>query len=337
MAEIDYPKLSRQQKLALFLIVIGPDAAANVLRQFDDPTVEQLCREMSQFTMIPDAVQREALDEFTAVVAEGAGAVLGGLNYAQRAVEIAKGGYKASSIIGRVGPVENAVEMINDIGVMEGRQIFNLIKGEQPQTIAFVLSYLDSAKAAEIFALFGPELREEIVERLSTIESTSLDLVGKVARSLGKHFNAKVQPAFHHSGGIKSVAGLLNNIGKDMSKTLLARVEERNPVLGAAIRKKMFSFEDIGRLPLTDLQRILREVETGGLATSMKGASESLREKIFGALPKRAAEGLREEIQMLGQVRPKQIEAAQDGIIQVIRRLEEDNEISLDGESAEAA
>ncbi len=332
MASIDYPKLSRQQKLAVFLIVVGPDAAAEVLRQFDDAEVELLCREMSQFPMVPDEVQREALEEFTGIVSHSASSLLGGLSYAQRTLEIAKGDFKASSIIGRVGPVGTSVEVIKDISEMEGRQIFNLIKAEQPQTIAFVLSYLDSPKCAEVFSLLSPDLREEVIERLGTIESTSLDLVGKIARSLGRHFDTKVRPTFHRSGGVRAVAGLLNQLEKDMSKTLLARLEDRNTALGAAIRKKLFSFEDLGRLGGADLQRVLREVDMGNLATAMKSASSQLREKIYNALSKRAAEGLREEIELLGAVRLKDVEAAQDAIIQAVRHLEEEGQISLEND-----
>ncbi len=334
MADIDYPKLSRQQKLAVFLIVIGPEAAADVLRQFDDTEVESLCREMSQFDMVPNSVQKQALEEFSAVVAQSATSVLGGLPYAQRTLEIAKGDFKASAIIGRVGPVGDSVEVIKDISEMEGMQIFNLIKSEQPQTIAFVLSYLEGPKCAEVFALLGPELREEVIERLGTIESTSLELVGKIARALGKHFDTKARPTFHRSGGVRSVAALLNQLEKDVSKTLLARLEERNTALGAAIRKKMFSFEDLSRLQASDLQRVLREVDMSNLATAMKSASAALRDKIYSALSKRAAEGLKEEIELLGTVRLKDVEVAQDGIIQAVRHLEEEGQISLDNDSA---
>jgi flagellar motor switch protein FliG len=333
MPDIDYTKLSRQQKLAVFLICIGPEAAAEILKQFDDAEVELLCREMSAFTMIPEEVMKQALEEFTGVVAASVSSALGGLPYAQRTLEIAKGDYKASSIIGRVGPTGTSVEVIKDISEMEGRQIFNLIKHEQPQTISFVLSYLEPAKSAEVFSLLSPDLREEVVERLGTIESTSLDLVSKIVRSLGKHFDSKVRPAFHHSGGIRVVATLLNSLDKDMSKTLLARIEERNATLGAAIRKKLFSFEDLNRLSAADLQRVLREVDTGNLAIAMKSASEPLREKIYAGLSKRAAEGLKEEIELLGPVRLKDVEAAQDVIIQAVRKLEEEGQISLDSES----
>jgi flagellar motor switch protein FliG len=335
MAEIDYQKLSRQQKLAIFLIVIGAEAAAEVLRQFDDREIEALCKEMAAFAIVPESLQRLALEEFTGVVAQGATSVFGGMSYAQRTLGIAKGDYKASSIMSHVGPVDTAVDVIKDIGEMEPRQIFNLIKGEQPQTIALVLSHLDSAKTADIFTLLGPEMRDDVIERLGTIESTPIEVVGKIARSLGKHFDTKTRPTLHHSGGVRAVATLLNQLKKDVSKALLTRLEERNATLGAEIRKKMFSFEDLIRLQPGDLQRVMREVDTTGLATAMKSASEPLREKIYAALSKRAAEGLREEIDMLGPVRLKDVEAAQEIIIAAVRHLEEEGQISLENDPAQ--
>ncbi len=333
-AEIDYLKLSRQQKLAVFLVVIGPEAAAEMLRHFDDGEVEMLCREMSTLTMISDSVKQKVLEEFSPVIGESVMSTMGGLDYARKTLEIARGDYKAGTIIGRLGPAGTAVEVIKEISEMEGRQIYNLVKNEQPQTISFVLSYLDGQKSAQIFNLLSPDLREEVVERLGTIDSTSLDLVSKIVRNLSKHFDNKVRPTYHRSGGVRAVADLLNGIDKETSKNLLARLEERNAQLGSAIRKKMFSFEDLGRLSAADLQRVLREVDSANLATSMKSSSEALKEKIFEAISKRAAESLRDEIGMLGPVRLKDVELAQDAIIQVVRRLEEENSISLDGNDA---
>jgi len=335
MADIDYTKLNRTQKLAVFLICIGPESSAEVLKHFDDVEIENLCREMAGFPMISEGVQKQAFEEFSSVVAGSVQSASGGLSFAQRTLEIAKGGHKASAIISRVGPSSGtSIEVIKDISEMEGRQIYNLIKHEQPQTISFVLSYLDPAKAAEVFPLLSPELREEVLERLGTIESTSIELVSKIARSLGKHFDNKTRPAFHHSGGVRAVAGLLNSLEKDLSKTLLGRLEERNATLSAAIRKKLFSFEDLNRLQPADLQRILREVDSSNLAISMKSASEPLRNKVFAGLSKRAAEGLKEEIELLGPVRLKDVEAAQDVIIQAVRRLEEEGQISIDADAA---
>jgi flagellar motor switch protein FliG len=132
------------------------------------------------------------------------------------------------------------------------------------------------------------------------------------------------------------VADLLNQLDKETSKNLLARLEERNATLSAAIRKKLFSFEDLNRLQPADLQRVLREVDSSNLAISMKSASEVLRGKFYASISKRAAESLKEEIEMLGPVRLKDVEAAQDAIIQVVRRLEEEGQISLDSEGAES-
>lgn len=335
-AEPDYAKLSRQQRLAVFLIVIGPEAAAEVLRQFEDQEIELLCREMSIFTIVAPAVQQQAIEEFSALVAASAGSALGGIGYAQRALEIAKGDCKASSIVNRIGPVGTSIDVIKDISEMEGRQIFNLLKHEQPQTISFLLSYLDSAKSAEVFSLLSPELREEVVERLGTLESTSLELVGKIAQSLGRHCDTKVRPALHRSGGVRAAADLLNQLDKETAKNLLARLDERSAELAAAIRKKLFSFEDLNRLEPGDLQRVLREVDSAALAIAMKSASETLRGKIYAAISRRAAESLRDEIEMLGPVRFKEVEAAQDAVIQVVRRLEEEGQISLDSENADS-
>ena len=332
-ADPDFAKLSRQQKLAIFLIVLGPEPAAEIMRHLDDADIELVCREMSQYTMISETLRQKVLEEFSPLIGESIAATMGGLDYARRALEIARGDYKAGSIIGRLGPAGTAVEVIKDISEMEGRQIYNLVKNEQPQTISFVLSYLDGAKSAEIFALLSPDLREEVIERLGTIDSTSLDLVSKIVRNLGKHFDNKVRPTYHRSGGVRAVADLLNGVDKEMSKNLLARLEERNAHLGAAIRKKMFSFEDLGRLSGADLQRVLREVDSANLAVSMKSASEPIKDKIFGAISKRAAESLRDEIGMLGPVRLKDVEVAQDAIIQVVRRLEEEGSISLGGDA----
>ncbi len=332
-APTDYSKLTRQQKLAIFLIVIGSASAAEVLKQFDDAEVELLCREMSQFPMVPDALGRQVLEEFAPIVGASVASTLGGMEYARGTLERSRGDYKANLILGRVGasPGGSTVEIIQEIAEMEGRQIFNLIKNEQPQTVSFLLSYLGKDKAIEVFTLFSPELREEIVERLGMIDSTSIDLIGKIVRNLGKHIDHKTRPTFHKSGGVRAVADLLNGMEKDISKGLLVRLEERNAQLGAAIRKKMFSFEDLGRLQPADLQRVLREVDSSSLGIAMKSASEPIKEKIYASISKRAAESLRDEIGLLGPVRLKDVEGAQDAIIQVVRRLEDEGVISIDG------
>jgi len=328
---MDYAKFTKSQKIAAFLIVIGPEAAAEVMRQFDNTQLELICREMAELHIIDGGVRQNLLDEFSGVVAEGVGAVLGGAEYAQVALEKAKGDYAASMILNRVAPATRTVEGGEDIRQMDARQILNLMKAEQPQTIAFILSYLDIAKAAEIILLLAPEMREEVMERLGGMEETSRDIVNKIAKNLSRHMDKKsAQQGLQKSGGVKSAADVLNYLDKDTRNNLLTRIEERNAPLGAAIRKKVFSFDDMVRLAPVDLQRVLREVDMADLAIALKSAKEGLVNAVLASVSKRAAEGLKDDIAMLGPLKAKDVEAAQDKIIQVVRKLEEAEEISLD-------
>ncbi|MBT3483121.1 MAG: flagellar motor switch protein FliG [Opitutales bacterium] len=328
-----YNTLSRTQKLATFLIVIGPEAAAHLLKEFEDDEIELICREMTGIMAIEEDDQKQAIEEFSGVVLSSYSSLLGGSRYTRKALEIAKGDFKATSILERIAPSSNSAEVIKEIEQMEPQQIFNMIKTEQSQTIAFVLSYLENDKAGLILGMFSQELREEVIERLGMLEPTSLEIINKVAGSLSKNLDIGGKVTMNRSGGVSMVADLLNTLEKDDSKSILANIEERNSALGSEIRKKMFSFGDLIRLELPDLQRIMREVDSGDLTLALKLASETLRDFVMQAVSKRAAETLLEELEMMGPVKLTIVEAAQERVIQVVRRLEEQEEISLDGGS----
>jgi len=328
--KVDYETLTKVQKLALFMVVIGAEVSAELLKTFEDNENEAICREISNFSIIDDDTQRKVVEEFSDIISQSLGAILGGARFAQRTLELAKGDYKAANLLSRIAPVGNSMEVIQEISDMEPRQIHNLVRGEQTQTIAFITSHLSHEKAASLISMLSPEVAEEVVERIGAMEYTSLEHVGRVVGSLKKHFDTKHKPTMHRSGGVRSVADLLNLMDKETSKTLLVKLEERNPQLGMQIRRKMFSFEDLIRLAPSDLQRVTRELEMSDLVVAMKSANTALQEALLNSVSKRAAESLREEMQMLGPVRLKEVEAAQDRIIQIVRRLEEEGEISLD-------
>lgn len=329
MAGATYTELTKLQKLAMFLIVLGPEAAAEILRQFEDAEIEAICKEMTNFQVIENAQQAEVVREFAAVIGASAGSVTGGAGFARRTLELAKGDSKAASILERIAPGSHSADGIKEIEEMEPRQIYNLLKNEQAQTVAFVLSYLEPVKSASIIALFPGPSRDEILERLSTLNSTSVELVNKVAKALTQNVQ-RTKVTMHASGGVRVAADILNILDRETTKQILSRLEQRDPDLGSAIRKKMFGFADLVRLEQKDLQRIMREVDTNDLVLALKNATPLLRDAICGALSKRAAETLKEELEMLGSVRPKEVDAAQDRIIQVVRRLEEQEEISLE-------
>ncbi len=330
----EYKNLSRVQRLATFLVVIGPEAAAHVLKEFDDESIEIICKEMTEISSIETELQKAAVEEFSSFILSSYGSLLGGPLYTRRALEIAKGDFKATSILERIAPTSNSAEVIKEIEQMEPRQIFNMIKTEQAQTIAFVLSYLERDKAGPILGMFSHDIREEVIERLGIMEPTSLELINKVANALSKNLDTKQKTTLNKSGGIRMVADLLNTLEKEDSKSILTNIEERNPALGADIRKKMFSFDDLARLELPDLQRIMREVDSGDLIIALKSATDTLKDAVMEAVSKRAAETLKEELEMMGPVKLTEVEAAQERVIQVVRRLEEQEEISLDGGGA---
>ncbi|MEA3212878.1 MAG: flagellar motor switch protein FliG [Chthoniobacter sp.] len=337
MPSLDYAGLSKPQKTAAFMVLIGAESAAVLLRHFDDIETEAIVREMANLPLVDQEAQKALMEEFTELIGNGMSSALGGLAYAKQTLDLARGPQLAANILQRAIPPSSSIDAVRKLSMMEPRQIFNLIKAEQPQTIAFVLSYLDTVQAAEIVPLLSDEKRDDVVQRLADMEPTSLDLVSKVMSNLNQHVDARQQQqALSRRGGAESAANLLNRLESKMGKAILSKIDERNAALGTAIRRKMFTFEDFGRVSSPDLQRILREVETRDLAISLKSARDNLKKTFYAGMSKRAAEGLREEMEMLGPVRMKDVEAAQDRLIAAARALEEKNEITLVEEEANA-
>jgi flagellar motor switch protein FliG len=331
MAEIDYPNLSRRQKLALFMISIGPDAAAELMKNFDEDQAEMIGRDMSTFSVVPDRVLKQVEEEFTGIISESRRVAFGGLGYVKRVFVQAKGEAKANMMLERFGvaPQESTV-VIKDIGAMDPMQIYNLVKNERSQTIAFVLSYLEPTKCAAVFSMLNPELHEDVVEKIGTIDATSVELVAKLVKNVNKSLVTNSKTRVHLSGGVPSVAALMKVIGRDMTKNILNKLEERNKTFTDAVRKKMFGFEDLAKLEAKHVQRLMRDVDVTMLPSALKGASQGLIDKIMAAMSKRAASDLKDEIALLGPVKLKDVEAAQDAIILVLRALEEAGEVSLD-------
>jgi flagellar motor switch protein FliG len=329
----DVSKMSKVQKLAGLLVLIGPEAAANVLKNMDEHELEAISAEMAKFTMITRETQESLLKEFTDLAIQVSTSILGGVSYTQNALEKSVGLFRATNIIGRVSPTRTPIAAMQQIIDMEPRQIFNLLKQEQPQTIALVLSYLGPEKGASLLVHFQPEIREQVVERLATIAATAIEVVEKVVDVLNNRVGTKRTRALNQTGGVKMAAALLNSLDKNISKALLIALEERNAELGAGIRQKMFTFEDLNLLDPPSLQKILREIDMRDLAVSLKSASEKLKTTLLSCISKRAAETVNEEMSFMGALKFKDIEAAQQRIIEVVRRLESEGEIELDGAS----
>ena len=326
----DVSKLSKVQKLGALLVILGPESAAQIIKHLEDYEVEAVSAEMSKFAMITQEMQDAILKEFSEVAVEAGTAILGGVDFTRNVLEKAVGLFRASDILSRVSPTRAPVAAMQQIVDMDARQIFNLIRHEQAQTIALVTSYLATEKASHLMGLLRPEQREHVIERLATLAPTPIEVVEKVVELLNQKLGVKHTRALNQTGGVKMAAQVLNALDKNVSKSILISLEERNPELGQAVRQKMFTFEDLSSLDSTSLQKILREVDMRDLAVSLKTASEKLRTILLSCISKRAAETVNEEISFMGPLKLREIEGAQLKIIEVVRRLESEGEIELD-------
>jgi flagellar motor switch protein FliG len=318
------------QKLAALLVMLGPDSAAVMLKQFQPREIEAISREMTRFNLITRDQQQDILMEFSDVAVAASTSVSAGVEVTRNTLEKALGSFKASDVLGRVTSIRAPVGAMQGIADMDPRHIFNLLRDEKVQAITFIVSHLSPEKAAQVLNLLRPEQREQVIERLATLAPTPVEVGEKVVAVLNAKLGVKQTRAMEQTGGITSVADLLNAMDKTVSRTLLTNIEGRNPDLSQAIRKKMFTFEDLLSLDPPYIQRIMREIDTRDLTVALKRASEPLKRLLLSNISRRAAASVQEEMAFLGHVKIRDIEAAQFRIIDIVRKLEADGEIEID-------
>lgn len=322
-------RLTVYQKLACLLTVLGSDCAAAVLKGLGPQEIEVVSVEMAKIGLMDRNLQEAVLREFSNLAIEAGTSVRGGVEYTTTALEKAVGVFKATNIVARVAPTRTPVAAMQEIVEMEPRQVANLIKNEQPQTIALVMSYLPPERAGQVLAMTRAELRDQIIERLATLVPTPIEAVEKLVAILSAKTGVKQTRALNQTGGLKAAAAILNSLDKNNSKSLLVAIEERNPELVQLIQQKMFTFEDLVTIEPAGLQRVLREVDLRELAMALKAATEDLKGALLGAISKRAAETVSEEMGLMGPLKLRDIEASQQKIIEVVRRLESEGEITI--------
>jgi flagellar motor switch protein FliG len=330
-AVTDNVPLNKTQKLAALLIMLGPESGGTILRQMQPREVEAISREMARFNLITRERQMEILEEFSEVAVAASTSVSAGVEVTRTTLEKAVGSFKAGDIMGRIvstrAPVAGAMQAIAD---MDPRHIFNLVRDEQVQAITFIVSHLSPEKAAQVLNLLRVEQRDQVIERLATLAPTPVEVAEKVVDVLNAKLGVKQTRALNQTGGVTNAADILNVMDKTLTRTLLTSIEERNPDLSMAIRKKMFTFEDLLLLSPAAIQRIMREIEMRDLSLALKKVSEPLKKLLLSNVSRRAAESVQEELAFLGHVKLRDVEAAQFRIIDSVRKLETEGEIDLD-------
>lgn len=329
--------LTKIQKLAALLVMMGSEGAALVLKTFEREEVELITTEMAKLGLISQELQHDLLVEFSEVAIEAGTSISGGVDFTRSSLEKALGMSRATDILNRVAPTRSSPAAVQGVVDLEPRQVFNLLRHEQPQTVALVLSFIPSDKAALVMGLIPTEQREKVLERLASLSPTPSEVAEKVIGVLNSKLGVRPTRAMNQTGGVKTAADILNCMDKAAGKALLMSLEERNPELCGSIRQKMFTFEDLAAMETPTLQRILREVDMRDLALSLKTASDKLKSSLLACVSKRAAETVQEEIAFMGPVRLRDIEAAQLRVIDVVRKLESDGDIEIERSRSERA
>jgi flagellar motor switch protein FliG len=317
------------RKAAILLVQMGRERAAAVMSHLSETEVEAVSAEIAQLEAIGGSETESVLGEFHAMMTARAHISQGGLSFAQQVLEESLGSERASEIISRLQAA--AVKMpFQFLHRADPAQLRSFIADEHPQVIALVLAHMTADKASLLLAGLPPTIQADVAHRIAVMDRTSPDVIRAVESTLERRLSSMLQPnEMKQVGGIDPLVDIINRSDRSTERQIVEGLEALDPALADQIKSKMFMFEDITTLEDRSIQLVLREVDTAELALALKGVPDLVREKITKNLSERAATNLLEEVELLGTVRLRQVEEAQQNIIRVIRQLEEQGQIMV--------
>jgi len=321
-------KLTSKQKAAILIVSLGPEIAANVYRFLNEEDIEQLTLEIANMRKISNEEKNEVMEEFYQMLLAQNFITEGGIDYAKEVLEKALGTQKALEIINRLTSTLQ-VRPFDFVRKADPSQLMNFLQNENSQTIALIMTYLDPEQAASFLSSLPSEKQVDIARRVATMDRTSPDIIMEVERVLERQIASVVTEDYTNVGGIQAVVNILNNVDRGTEKNIIEALETDNPDLAEEIRRRMFVFEDILALDNRAIQRTLREVDNRDLTLALKGASEEVKKRIFENMSKRQAEMVNEDMEYMGPVRLRDVEEAQQKIVNIIRKLEDAGEIVI--------
>jgi len=328
--EAPIQELTGTQKAAIVLMAMGREAAAEITQKMSQDELETIGFEIARLEQVPIEVARAVVEEWEQMGKAAVSIAQGGVEYARVVLEEAVGAQKAAAILKRIESQLRDSIGFQNLRNADPRQVSTLLRNEHPQTIALLLAHLDPAQSAAVLRELPPTLGGDVLYRLASIEKVLPEVMQVLERSYGSESKLALSSDMSVAGGPASVAEVLNHITGTLEKELLDTLAQRDQDLCEKIKDLMFVFEDILRLDDRALQRILREIQAKELALALKAASDALRERVLGSLSTRAADALKEEMEFLGPVRLRDVEAAQGNVVKVVRMLEEAGEIVTD-------
>ena len=321
-------EISGLQKAAILLITLGPERSAGIFKHLKEEEIEELTLEIANTRTVGPDVKEAVLEEFYGVCLAQQYIAEGGIGYARELLEKSLGSEKAMDVIGRL-TASLQVKPFEFVRKTDASQLINFIQDEHPQTIALILSYLAPQQAAQIISGLAPDRQADVARRIAVMDRTSPDVIKEVESILEQKLASLVNQDYTIIGGVDSVVEILNSVDRGTEKHIMESLEIEEPELADEIRKKMFVFEDILLLEDRAIQRVLRDVDNNDLATALKSANEQVQNAIFNNLSKRLAVMIKEDMEFMGPVRMKDVEEAQQKIVNIIRKLEDSGEIVI--------
>ena len=328
--------MSGLRKAAIVALMIGEDASASIFKHLSEDEIETLLSEMAALGRVSSKMGEQVLEEFhqTAVAAEHV--ARGDIEFAKRVLVKSFGPDTARRMIDRVMRAFQSNAGFASLERADPQQLSKFILGEHPQTIALILAHLQPANAAQLATLLPEELRVEVLTRMASLEDISPDVVSRISSVIELRLKALGGPSREQHGGVRAVAELFNRLERTVSTPVLEAIEEARPELAVSIRNLMFVFDDLLHVDDNGMREIIQRADKKGLTIALKGASDEIRQRFFGNMSKRAGEMLKEEMEVLGAVRLRDVEKSQQEVVAIARKLEEEGLISTGAAAGEA-
>jgi flagellar motor switch protein FliG len=312
-------------------MVLGTEAASQITQKLATEEVEQISYEIARMDRVSSEATDAVLAEWLDVMLAADSIAAGGMDVAREVLERAFGQQKAQGMLKRIQSQISETAGLHRLRNADPQQLGNMLRGEHPQTVALILAHLAAPHTAAVLKEIDPTFGAEVVLRMARMEKVSPDMLTLIERSILTETDLAPAQGLTTSGGPAVVAEVLNLIAPSLEKAIMKGVEASDPALCEQIRNLMFVFEDVVSLDDRSLQRLLREVDVKELALALKSASNEVKNKIMGGMSQRASAALKEEMEMLGPARKRDIEAAQTAIVAMIRKLEDAGEIVVGG------
>lgn len=322
-------------KAAILLLSLETEAASAILRKLDPDSLEDVTRELAGLGDVPASLRTEVIEEFYSLSLAHQFSNEGGLGYAKTLLTESLDPKLAEKILSKISTQVQKTPF-SFLQKAETENLLTFIQDEHPQTIALILCHLPHFKAAETLSGFPLQKQIEVIKRVAYMEQTNPEVIREVERGLESRLSTMLMQSSEKAGGVPTVAEILNLADRSTEKSIMEALESEDPDVVEQIRRLMFVFEDILLVNDKGIQSVLKEVDNDEIALALKTASEELKKKIFSNMSERAAQLITEEMEYMGPVRISDVEAAQQRIVDIVRRLEEAGEIIISGRGAES-